>query len=109
MKLNIYEKKRIVKTYEADSYDLMFGVLEDVANAVHLDEMKTGSDVEILTMVMKLVTESMGTVKELMHDIFDGISDEELRNTKVSELASVIVDVVKLTLTQLGKGLGSKN
>ena len=109
MKLNVYEKKKIVKTYEADTYDLMFGVIEDVADAVKLDELKSGSDVEIIKMAGNLVIKSMDTVKELLKDIFDGITDEELKNTKVSEIAMVLVDVVKYTITQLNKGTGGKN
>ena len=53
MKLNIYEKKQVIKTYEADAYDLMFGTLEDVADAVKLDDLKSGSDVELLKMIGK--------------------------------------------------------
>ena len=108
MKLNIYNKKQIVKTYTADTYDLMFGTLEDVAEAVHLDDMKTGTDIELLTMTMNFVLHSMDTVKDLVKDIFEGITDEELRNTKVSELADVLLDVVKYTLAQMGK-LKTKN
>lgn len=109
MKLNIYNKKEIVKTYEVDTYDLMFGVLEDVADAIKLDELKTGTDVEIIKMVGNLVITSMGTVKELLKDIFEGITDDELKNTKVSEIATVLVDVVKFTLNQLSKGINTKN
>jgi hypothetical protein len=109
MKLNIYKKKTIVKTYEVDTYDLMFGVLEDVADAIKLDELKTGNDVEIIKMAGNLVLKSMDTVKDLLKDIFDGITDEELKNTKVSEIALVLVDVVKFTMAQLNKGFGSKN
>lgn len=109
MKLNIYNKKEIVKTYEVDTYDLMFGVLEDVADAIKLDELKTGTDVEIIKMVGNLVIHSMSTVKELLKDIFEGITDEELKNTKVSEIATVLVDVVKFTLNQLTLGINSKN
>ena len=108
MKLNIYNKKQIVKTYTADTYDLMFGTLEDVAEAVHLDDMKTGSDTELLTMTMNFVMHSMDTVKDLIKDIFDGITDDELRNTKVAELADVLLDVIKYTLSQMGK-LKTKN
>ena len=108
MKLNIYNKKQIVKTYTADTYDLMFGTLEDVAEAVHLDDMKTGSDTELLTMAMNFVMHSMDTVKDLIKDIFDGITDDELRNTKVAELADVLLDVIKYTLSQMGK-LKTKN
>lgn len=109
MKINIYEKKKIVKTYEAEAYDLMFGVLEDVAAAVKLDELKTGTDVEIVKMIGKLVLTSMDTVKGLMKDIFDGLTDEELKNTRVSEIAAVLIDVVKFTIAQLNLLPKSKN
>ena len=109
MKLNIYEKKKIVKSYEVDTYDLMFGVLEDVADAIKLDELKTGTDAEIIKMAGNLVLNSMETVKDLFKDIFEGITDEELKKCKISEMAIVLVDVVKYTMNQLGKGFGGKN
>lgn len=109
MKLKIYEKKQVIKTYEVDTYDLMFGVLEDVANAIKLDELKTGTDAEIIKMAGNLVIHSMDTVKDLFKDIFEGITDDELKKCKVSEMAIVLVDVVKYTLDQLGKGFGGKN
>lgn len=109
MKLNIYDKKKVVKTYEVDTYDLMFGTIEDVADAVKLDELKSGSDVEIIKMVGNLVLTSMDTIKNLLKDIFDGITDEELKKTKVNEIALVIVEVVKFTINQLNLGNNSKN
>ena len=109
MKLNIYEKKKIVKTYEEDAYSLTFGTVEDVADAIKIDELKTGSDAEILKLAMNLVLKSTGTVRDLMKDIFEGITDEELRKTTVVELAQVLVDVVKYTFEQIGKTLPKKN
>ena len=109
MKLNIYDKKQIIKTYETDVYDLMFGTVEDIANAIDLDSLKSGSDVEIIKMAGKLVMTSMDTVKNLFKDIFDGLTDEEIKNTKVSEMATVLVDVVKFTITQLNLGVNGKN
>lgn len=106
MKLNIYDKKKVVKTYEADTYDLMFGTVEDVADAVKLDELKTGTDVEIIKLVGSFVVSNMGTVKNLLKDIFDGITDEELKKTKVAEIAVVLVDVVKYTIIQLNLSNG---
>ena len=106
MKLNIYEKKKIVKTYTADSYMLLLGTIEEVANAVKLDDMKTGSKAEILSMAMNLVKNSYSTVKNLMNDVFDGITDEELKHTAVLEIAEVIADIVTMTVTQLNMGFG---
>lgn len=101
MKLNIYQNKKVVKTYTADTYDLLWSVVEDVAGAVNLDELKTGSEAEIMKLVLNLVLKSLGTVKELMKDVFEGITDEELRHTKVKEIAQVLVDVVQYTILQL--------
>jgi len=103
MKLNIYDKKKIVKTYSVDTYDLMWGVVEDVANAIKLDELKTGNQDEIIKLVANFVVSGRDTVNYLLKDIFDGITDEELRCVRVSEIVTVLVDVVKFTIAQLGK------
>lgn len=108
MKLNIYEKRRIVKTYEADTYDLMFGVLEDVVKVVNLDKLTTGSDAELIRLVGETVLSSMDSIKELLKDIFEGLTDDEIKHTRVSEIGAVILDVVKYTMQNL-KALNSKN
>ena len=103
MRLNIYDKKSCAKTYTADTYDLMFGTLEDIAEAVNLDGLKEGTDAEIIKMAAQLAINCKDTVSDLMKDIFDGITDDELRHTKVSEIAEVLLEVVRYTLTEMGK------
>lgn len=112
MILNIYKRKEIVKTYEAEAYDLMFGTIEDVADAIDLDALETGTDVEIIKLVGKLVLTNMNLVKDLLKDIFEGLTDKELKHTKVSEIAVVLIEVVKFTISQLNlsfKGNKPKN
>ena len=109
MKLNIYNKRQVVKTYEADSYDLPFGVIEDVADVIKLDTIQTGSNAELIKMAADVVLRCKDTVKDLMKDIFDGITDEELKTAKVTEMARVLIEVVKYTGEQLNKGLTRKN
>ena len=106
MKLNIYDKKTVVKTYEADTYDLMFGTVEDVANAINLDALKDGTDAEVIRMIGGLVITSMPTITDLLKDIFEGLTDDEIKHTKVKEIAAVLLDVVKFTLGELRKGTG---
>ena len=109
MKLNIYENKKIINTYEADTYDLMFGTVEDLIEIVNLDQLKSGDDVEIIKLVGKTVINGMDVIKPLVKDIFEGLTDEELRNVKVSEIASVLVDVIKFAIAQMSKGANLKN
>ena len=108
MKLTIYENKKPVKTYTAETYDLMFGTVEDIAEAMNLDNLKTGSDVEIIGLAVDLIKRNMETVKDLLKDVFDGLTDEEIKHARVRDIARVLVDVVKYTIGQLKSG-DSKN
>lgn len=109
LKLNIYNKREIVKTYSAETYDLMFGTVEDLLDVINLDKLQTGSDAELLKIVGEAVVKGMGVIKPLLKDIFDGLTDDELRNTKTSDIARIIVEVVKYAINEIGKGAQGKN
>ena len=109
MKLDIYENRKIVKTYEAETYDLLWGTVEDIADAINIDSLTKANNLEIIKLVTKLVTTNIGVFKKLLKDIFEGLTDEELRNTKVKQIAQVMIDVVFYTIGQLGKGDNEKN
>lgn len=108
--LNIYEKKKVVKTYESDSYDLMFGTLEDFVNVIDerlfSDEI---SEIDFAKLGLALVKSSFGHLKPLLFDVFDGLTEEELRKTKTSELVGVILSIAKYSILEI-KGIStSKN
>lgn len=112
MKLNIYDHKEVIKTYEADEYELMFGTVEDMIDAAKLDKIESGTDAEIVMAATNLVTTSMDTVKDLLKDVFDGLTDDEIRHTRVSEIVNVIVDVIRYAISQIslfGGGKRGKN
>lgn len=108
MKLNIYEKRKIVKTYEVDAYEIMFGTVEDLIDAAKLDKIENGTDAELVIAATNLVTTSMGTVKELLKDIFDGLTDDEIKHTRVSDIVNVIVEVIMYAIGQISVFGGSK-
>lgn len=109
LKLNIYEKKKIIKTYTAESYDIMFGTAEDLIEALNLDGLKTDDNVELIKVASQVVINAFDVVKPLLKDMFDGLTDEELRNTKVTDVATVLVQVVKFSMNQISKGSNGKN
>jgi hypothetical protein len=109
LKLNIYEKKKVVKTYTAETYDLMFGTVEDLIDLIDLDQLKNGTDAEIIKLVGKVIINGMGIIKPLLKDIFEGLTDEELKNTKVSEISTALVEIVKFSISQITKGTNGKN
>lgn len=109
LKLNIYEKKKIIKTYSSDTYDIMFGTIEDLINIIDLDKLGSDNDIELINVAVELVMKSFDAIKWLLKDIFEGLTDEELRHTKTSEVASTLVEIVRFTIAQIGKGGNGKN
>ena len=108
LKLNIYEKKKVIKTYTAETYDLMFGTVEDLVDLINLDKLETGTDAEIIRLVGNVVIKGMDIIKPLLKDMFDGLTDEDLKKTKVSEIATALVEVVKFSISQMTKGANGK-
>ena len=102
LKLNIYEKKEVVKTYTADTYDVMFGTLEDVINAIDFEGIKKGTDAELILAVSKATPRVFNIIKPLFKDIFEGLTDDEIKQCKVKEMAAVIVNLIVFTMREAG-------
>lgn len=109
LKLNIYEKRKVVKTYTAETYDLMFGTVEDLLNVIDIDNIQAGDKTELIKAVAKVLAHSMDIVKPLLKDVFDGLTDEELRNTSIKEIVDVLSNIVTYSINQITKGNNGKN
>lgn len=110
LKLNIYDDDdNIVKTYERDSFKLKFGVVEDLINTLNLEGLDTDNNVDFIKTIFQIVTGSFDTIKPLLKRIFKGITDDELKCTDISEIVSVLIDVVKFSMGQINKGSKGKN
>lgn len=125
MKLNVYKfengryvkeggKKVIAKTVTAETYDLMFGTVDDVLALLDFENIKNisiesgnaESDMAFVTAIAEVVTKSRDQINLLLLDIFEELTEEELRHTKVSEIVVVIVEAIKESIKILPK---SKN
>lgn len=104
LKLNVYSGKEIEKTYVTDTYDLLYGTIEDIINVVDLE--KINNAVELGKMVIRLLP----LVKPFLKEVFDGLTDEELRRTKVKELVPLFVTIFEYGFSELTDlGGDSKN
>lgn len=102
LKLNIYKGKTIEKTYKAETFDIMFGTVEDLLNIIDLE--KLNSDTEIAKLIIKVFP----LLKPLLKDVFEGVTDDELRRTKIKELIPLFVDIFVFALKELNNN-SSKN
>lgn len=113
LKLNIYGKENgklvIEKTYSADTYTLMFGTMEDVIRLIDVEKLQSGdvNSPAFIGAVAQLLVGSMDVVKPIMLDVFDGLTEEEIRNTKVSEIVPIFINIFKYSMNEMG--LLSKN
>lgn len=105
LELNIYDGAKIEKTYTADTIDCSFGVVEDILNALNFESIKTGNKLELAAMVIKC----MDQLKPFLKEIFVGVTDEELRKAKMSNIVDVFKDLYYFANVELGKVTDEKN
>lgn len=108
--LNIYDNKKIVKTYEADAYELEFGTLEDFLSVI--DEKMFADDVsnfDFAKLGVSIIKQSLGQIKPLLLDVFEGLTEEELRHTKISELVGVVLAIAKYSFAEINGISNGKN
>ena len=113
MQLPIYGRidgrKAVVKTYRAETYDLMWGTVEDIANAFRLDDVKEVTEEQLQQMLGSFIVSHLPEVNEFLKDIFDGITDEEIRNAKAEDIIMVFIDLVIYTITNVHKSFAWGN
>jgi hypothetical protein len=103
LKLNIYNKNEIEKTYMSDTYDIKYGTIEDILDVVDLDKINNANELG------KMVIRILPLVKPLLKDIFEELTDEELRRTKVRELIPLFSEIFKYSFDELFNLGGEKN
>ena len=103
LKLNIYNKNgEIAKTYTASEFDLMWGTIEDLVNCIDIDKIDDNAAVG------KTILNVLPQLKPLLKQIFPGLTDSEMRNTKVKELVPIFMNTFKYAFLEIGT-LGDKS
>lgn len=97
LNLHIYEGKKISKTYKAETVDFSFGVVEDILDVLDFDNMKTGDNKEIASMIIKTSKQ----LKPFLKDLFDGVTDEEIRHTRMQNLISIFKNLIAYAVQEL--------
>lgn len=116
--LNIWKnQKEIEKTYTIDSYDILWGTVEDMIEAVDIENLSKqlavddkAGNMALIRTAANMVTNSRNLINTTLKDIFDGLTDAELKRVKLKELINVALQLITGSvdvLQYLGKN--SKN
>lgn len=101
LKLTVYTGKK-PKTYTTDTIDCSFGVIEDVI--AELDFEKINDKKQLTAMVLKASKQ----LRPFLKDIFHGISDEEIRSAKMSDIVNIFKNIYTYAIEELD-GVSSNN
>lgn len=115
LNLNIYKNRmcrEVERTVHARDFELSTGVCEDVLNAINIDMFEGGlealSDDGMKDLAFGIIKNGYPVFIGLIKEIFE-ITEDEAKRIKISEVASVVMDIVKYSFTQLATSLGGKN
>lgn len=112
LKLDIYKydaetgrtsQTEIEKTVTAETYDLMFGTVEDILGL--LDAIGDTSDTSA---VINAVADNWEKLCILLLDVFPQMTRDDLRNIKVRDVVPVIVELFRFVVDGFG-GSSAKN
>lgn len=102
LKLNVYNKKVIEKTYTTNDYEVMYGTVEDLLDLLDLEALTNTADQDsLITALSRLLKSRQDVINPLLMDIFEGLTAEELRRVMAREVLEVIVGLAGFSLEQL--------
>lgn len=93
----------VAKTVEAETYDLMFGTVEDILGL--LDAVGDTSDEGA---IIKAITENWAKLTALLLDVFPDLEHDDLAYVKVRDVVPVMVELFTYVIKSIGGG-SSKN
>lgn len=106
LKLNVYahdaetgrtSQTEVAKTVTAETYDLMYGTIEDILGL--LDAVSDNADENA---IIRAVSENWGKLTILLLDVFPQLTRDDLRHIKVREVVPVMVELFRYVVASFG-------
>lgn len=108
LKLTTYKrvkgKKVVDKVYKSTTFNINFGVVEDIAEA--LETITFGSKEDD---ILKMIIKNIKNIKPLLFDIFDGLTEEQLRTVDTKEIVNVVYNIIVYAINELNSVVTPKN
>lgn len=97
MKLNIYDDrgKEVVKTYESETYDIMFGTVSAIMDVIKVDQ------IDNQTELIKVICSAWNELTDVLSGVFPGVTKDEWKYVKVKELVPIIIEIIKFAVTDM--------
>ena len=103
LRLNVYDGTEVVKTYVSQDFELLTGTCEDILKIIDTQkviELMNSGD-ELGKFLLKKVVIQYEDFKPILMRAFNGITEEEYRNTRMAEVGNIIVCIIVYSVQQL--------
>lgn len=116
LKLNIYdENENIVKTHIRQSFSIKMKLLKKIIKTIDLENLAgclgtegKESNTELVKIAGNFAVNAYDTVRELMKQVFPGLTDEEYENTTIEEVAIVVIRLAENTMNTISSAGGER-
>ena len=109
LKLSLYNDKfcrEFVRDVTANDFDLSLAICEDILDIINIDMFEGGLDAltdgKDMTVYLPIVKNALPLIKELLAGLFE-VSVEELRFVKLSEVITVVKNIVTFAINGMPK------
>lgn len=113
MKLNIWKNQReIEKTYEVESYRVLYGTILDLTKAIDLEALAvqlnpaTREDLEFIKIIGNVVYTSRDMINELLLDMFEGLTMDELKRVDINDIIQCLIELIGQAFPLIAKATG---
>ena len=96
LKLKVIDSNGNAITYTADTIDCQFGIVEDILNVLDVDNLNDK------TSLAAMIIRSSKQLKPFLTDLFNGLTDEELRTAKMSNIVEIFKGIYNYAINELG-------
>ena len=113
LKLNIYDNKhQVIKTYTSTDVFISTGIVEDLFKVIDIDKfLSKNNDADTMGReLIKIIFKGWDNFKEIILQVFDGITEDEFKHTDLAEINVAIMYILQNALSSLnGIGTNEKN
>lgn len=112
LKLNLYSDKfcrKFAREVSANDFDLSLAICEDLLDIINIDMFEGGLDAltdgKDMSVFLPIVKNALPYIKELLAELFE-VSVEELSYVKLSEVVTVVKQIVAFAIGEMPKDNG---
>lgn len=95
--LKIYDDsgKNVLKSYESETYDLMFGTVMKLMELLKVEDMDDQLE------MLKTIYGAWEEIKTVLAGVFPEATDDDWKHVRVKELLPMILEIAKFSVTEM--------